>query len=37
LLGGLYQWTGSLPAPIAVHFTLNWLNLIWLSRLARQS
>jgi len=34
ILGGLYRSTGSLPAPIAVHFTLNFLNLVWLAQLA---
>ena len=36
ILGGLYQWSGSLPAPIAVHFTLNFLNLLWLARVAAE-
>ena len=37
VVGGLYEWTGSLPAPIAVHFTINFLNLRWLSRRATQA
>jgi len=31
IVGALYQWSGALPGPIAVHFTINFLNLRWLS------
>jgi membrane protease YdiL (CAAX protease family) len=36
LLGAFYDWSGSLPGPVAVHFTINFLNLRWLSRRAAQ-
>ncbi len=30
--GFLFQWTGDLGGPIAAHFTINYLNLIFISR-----
>ncbi len=37
IVGSLYDRLGSLPAPIAVHFTINFLNLHWLARRAAQA
>ncbi len=32
LFAGLFEWTGSLVAPVAAHVTVNGLNLRWLAR-----
>lgn len=36
LFAGLFEWTGSLAAPIAAHVTVNGLNLQWLARSGRR-
>lgn len=36
LLGWLYDWTGGVLAPVAAHVAVNWVNLLYLARRARE-
>lgn len=36
VLGGLYEWSGSVLAPAAAHVAVNWINLLLLARRARE-